>query len=178
MIPKVNDVADVEAVAASCGGRRLITVLETANGILEARMIARHPAVIGAIYGAIDLSADIGCSLDWEAHLYGRSHCALCFGAEGKLLMDTPYLDVKDPEGLKQTTRRAAKLGIHARSAIHPAQIAPIHEALAPSSEEIEKARRIVEAYDAAESGVALFEGKMIELPVIKSARQVLARGL
>ena len=176
MIPKVVDTGDVEAVRTSFGRDAIVTVLESARGILEAEHIADHPAVIAALYGAIDLAADIGCSLDWEAHLYGRSRCALAFGAAGKPVFDTPFLDVKDAEGLKEMTRRAARLGIHARSAIHPAQIAPIHEALAPSTEEIAHARRVVEAFEAAESGVALLDGKMIELPVIKSARRVLAR--
>lgn len=176
MIPKVNDEGDVEAVRTSFGRDAVITVLESARGILEAEHIADHPAVIAALYGAIDLAADIGCTLDWEAHLYGRSRCALAFGAAGKPVFDTPFLDVRDAEGLKEMTRRAARLGIHARSAIHPAQIAPIHEALAPSAEEIAHAKRVVEAFEAAESGVALLDGKMIELPVIKSARRVLAR--
>ncbi|MEM9234008.1 MAG: CoA ester lyase [Pseudomonadota bacterium] len=175
MVPKAVDPGDIEAVTASGGGHHVIPVLEAARGILCAKEIAEHPAVVAAIYGAIDLSADIGCSLDWEAHLYGRSHCALAFGAVQKVLFDTPYLDVKDPEGLKEMTRRASRLGIHARSAIHPAQIEPIHEALSPSAEAVEKARRIVEAFDAADGGVALLDGKMIELPVIKSARRVLA---
>ncbi|WP_370335168.1 CoA ester lyase [Parvularcula marina] len=176
MLPKVADLADIEAVIAAGCDLPIIVVLESANGVLEARAIAQHRSVIAAIYGAIDLSADIGCSLDWEAHLYGRSHCALCFGAEQKVLFDSPYLDVKDLDGLKEMTSRAARLGIHARSAIHPAQLAPIHEALSPSAEEVAEARRILEAFDAAKGGVALLDGKMIELPVIKSARRVLAR--
>lgn len=175
MVPKVSSPADVEAARASFGHDSVLAVLESARGVQMAECIADHPSVIAAIYGAIDLAADIGCTLDWEAHLYGRSRCALAFGAAGKVLFDTPYLDVKDPEGLKEWTKRAARLGIHARSAIHPAQIAPIHEALAPSTEEIARAQRIVAAFDAAEGGVALLDGKMIELPVIKSARRVLA---
>lgn len=176
MMPKVAGKQEVDTVHDVFGRERIITVLESARGIQAAEVIADHPAVIGAIYGAIDLAADIGCTLDWDAHLYGRSRCALAFGAARKVLFDVPYLDVKDTEGLKAATRRAATLGIHARTAIHPAQVPVIHEALAPSAEEVAEAKRVLEAFEAAKGGVVLLDGKMVELPVIKSARRVLAR--
>ncbi|MBB4659184.1 HpcH/HpaI aldolase/citrate lyase family protein [Parvularcula dongshanensis] len=175
MVPKPTGTGELDAVAAAYDAPMLIPVMETARAIQTAGAIADHPAVVAGVYGAIDLAADIGCTLDWEAQLYARSACALAFGAARKVLFDVPYLDVKDPEGLKAETRRAKTLGIHARAAIHPAQLGPIHEALAPTPDEVARAQRIVDAFEAAEGGVALLDGKMIELPVIKSARRVLA---
>jgi citrate lyase subunit beta/citryl-CoA lyase/(S)-citramalyl-CoA lyase len=175
MLPKPMALGDIDRLRNAFGGDRIILVMESARSLGLAEAMADHPAVIGGIYGAIDLAGEIGCDLSWEAHLYGRSRCAAAFGAAQKVLFDVPYLDVKDPEGLKEATRRAKTLGIHARAAIHPAQIAPIHEALAPSADELAKARRIIEAFDAAGEGVALLDGKMIELPVIKAARRTVA---
>lgn len=175
MVPKVTTTDELTKVQQAYGLNRVIPVLEQARALQRVDDIADHPGVIAAIYGAIDLAADIGCTLDWEAHLYGRSRCALAFGAARKVLFDVPYLDVKDPEGLKAETLRSKALGIHARSAIHPAQLGPIHEAYAPSTEEIAHAKRVVEAFEKAESGVATLDGKLIELPVIKSAQRVLA---
>jgi (S)-citramalyl-CoA lyase len=175
MVPKAASAEDMSTVAAAYGRNMLIPVLESARGIQRAAEIADHEAVTAGVYGAIDLSADIGCSLDWEAHLYGRSACALAFGAARKVLFDTPYLDVKDPEGLRRDTLRAKGLGLSARAAIHPAQLGPIHEALSPTAEEIAHAKEVVAAFDGAKDGVALLNGKLIELPVIKSARRVLA---
>ena len=175
MMPKPMALSDIDQVREAFGADRIIVVMETARAIGMAEAIADHQAVCGAIYGAIDLAGEIGCDLSWESHLYGRSRCAAAFGAARKVLFDVPYLDVKDPDGLKAETRRAKGLGIHARAAIHPAQLAPIHEALAPSAEELAHARRVVEAFEAAAGGVALLDGKMIELPVIKAARRKIA---
>ena len=175
MVPKPSGTDDLGAVHAAYPHPMLIPVLESARAVQQADAIADHPGVAGGVYGAIDLSADIGCDLSWEAHLYARSRCALAFGAARKVLFDVPYLDVDDPEGLKRETLRAKALGIPARAAIHPRQLGPIHEALAPTSEEVARAERVVAAFEAAGDGVALLDGKLIELPVIKSARRVLA---
>jgi citrate lyase beta subunit len=175
MVPKPSGTEALDEVHAAYGRDRVIPVLESARAVQRADEIADHPAVVAGVYGAIDLAADIGCSLDWEAQLYARSRCALAFGAARKVLFDVPYLDVADPEGLKAETLRSKALGIPARAAIHPAQLAPIHEALSPTEEEAARAARVVEAFDRAEGGVALLDGKLIELPVIKSARRVLA---
>ena len=175
MVPKPSGTHDLDAVAAAYPEPMLIPVLESARAIQNADAIADHPGVVAGIYGAIDLSADIGCELAWEPHLHARSRCALAFGAARKVLFDVPYLAVDDPDGLKRETLRAKALGIPARAAIHPAQLGPIHEALSPTPEEVAHAARVVEAFEAAENGLALLDGKLIELPVIKSARRTLA---
>lgn len=175
MVPKVAGAADVDRVRAAYGVDQIIPVLESARAMQRVDEIADHPAVSGALYGGIDLSADIGCDLSWDAHIYGRSRCAIAFGAARKTLFDMPYLDVTDAPGLQEDTTRAMSLGIHARSAIHPAQLAPIHAAYTPSAAAVAAATRIVDAFEAAKGGVALLDGKLIELPVIKSARRVLA---
>ena len=175
MMPKPMALCDIDALRDAYGHDRILVVMETARALGIAEAIADHPAVIGGIYGAIDLSGEIGCDLSWETHLYGRSRCVAAFAAAGKAFFDVPYLDVRDAEGLKAATRRARSIGIQARAAIHPAQLAPIHEALSPSAEEIAEAERVVAAFEAAGEGVALLDNKMIELPVIKRARRVLA---
>lgn len=175
MVPKPSGTADLDAVHTAYTDPMIIPVLESARAIQQVDAIADHPGVIAGVYGAIDLAADIGCDLSWEAQLYGRSRCALAFGAARKVLFDVPSLSVDDPEGLKAETVRAKALGIHARAAIHPKQLGPIHEALSPTPEDVARAKRIVDAFEAADTGVALLDGKMIELPVIKSARRVLA---
>ena len=175
MVPKPMSTDDLDAVADAYGRPGLVPVMESARAVQRADAIADHEAVVAGVYGAIDLSADIGCQLAWEPHLYARSRCALAFGAARKTLFDVPYLDVADPDGLRAETLRSKALGIPARAAIHPAQLGPIHAALSPTDEEVAHARRVVEAFDAAEDGLALLDGKLIELPVVKGARRVLA---
>ena len=177
MIPKVGDIEDIRAIdrALPDGMGPLFALIESAKGLVNCESIMAHDQVKYALYGAIDFAADIGCSPDWESHLYARSRMAAACAAFDVTLFDTPYIDVKDPEGLEATTRRARDLGIFARAAIHPAQIAPIHAALAPTDEEISHAKRVIEAFEAADGNVALLDGKLIEAPVIKAARRVLA---
>ena len=175
MVPKPMSTDDLDRVADAYGQARLVPVMESARAVQQADAIADHEAVVAGVYGAIDLSADIGCQLAWEPHLYARSRCALAFGAARKTLFDVPYLDVADPDGLRAETLRAKALGLSARAAIHPAQLGPIHEALSPTEAEVAHARRVVEAFEAAEDGLALLDGKLIELPVVKGARRVLA---
>ena len=177
MVPKPMSTDDLDRVADAYGRPGLVPVMESARAILRAEAIADHDAVAAGVYGAIDLSADIGCELAWEPHLHARSRCALAFGAARKTLFDVPYLDVDDPEGLRAETLRSKALGIPARAAIHPKQLRAIHEALSPTDEEVAHARRVVDAFEAAEDGLALLDGKLIELPVVKGARRVLALG-
>ena len=81
---------------------------------------------------------------------------------------------MKDLDDCEATTARAKSLGIHARSAIHPAQIERIHAALAPTPEEVLHAERVIEAYKAAKGNVVLLDGKFVEAPVVKKAQRVL----
>jgi len=99
--------------------------------LLNCAEILAHDEVKYALYGASDYAGDVGCGAAWENHLYARSKMVAACAAFDVTLFDTPYVDVRDPEGLKAATLKAKDLGIFARSAIHPAQIGPIHEALA-----------------------------------------------
>ena len=92
------------------------------------------------------------------------------------VLFDGPWIDIADTDGLFADVRRAKTLGLSARAAVHPTQIPVIHDALAPTEDELIQARRVVGAFEAADGGAALLDGKMIELPVIKAARRTLAR--
>ena len=82
---------------------------------------------------------------------------------------------MRDLDDCEATTRQAKALGIHARAAIHPAQIDRIHSALAPSEEEVAFAEKVIAADKAAGGNVALLDGKFIEAPVVKKAQRILA---
>lgn len=127
------------------------------------------------MFGAIDFAADIQSELSWEAHLYARSHMVACVAANGVNLFNSPYFDVKNLEGCKETTLRAKAIGFHSRSAINPAQIKPIHTALSPTDAEIAEAKNIIRAYEDANGNVVLLNGKFVEKPVIKKAYRILA---
>lgn len=177
MIPKVNTKADIEelnlALPLHLGA--FFVIIETAQGLLNCADIFSDERVQFAMFGAIDFAADIQSELSWDAHLYARSHIVACAAAHDVTLFDSPHFDVRNLEDCKETTLRAKAIGFHSRSAIHPAQIKPIHTALSPTDAEIVEAKNIIKAYEKADGNVVLLNGKFVEKPVIKKAYRILA---
>jgi len=177
MVPKAASGADIAGLAGELPRALgpLFVIIESAMGLVHADEIFAVPRVELGMYGAIDYAGDVDCDLSWETHLYARSKCVAAAAAFDVHLFDVPHIDVRNLDDCEATTRRAKALGIHARSAIHPAQIARIHAALTPSADEISYAERVIEAYQSAGGNVVLLDGKFIEAPVVKKARRVLA---
>ncbi|WP_017931793.1 HpcH/HpaI aldolase/citrate lyase family protein [Robiginitomaculum antarcticum] len=176
MIPKTvskSEIADLDDDLPNDLGP-FFAIIESAVGLLNAADIFSVGRVKLGMYGAVDYAGDVGCDLSWESHLYARSHCVAAAIAHDVQLFDVPHIDVRDLDDCEATTRKAKALGIYARSAIHPAQIARIHAALAPSKDEVSHAQRVIAAYQSAGGNVALLDGKFIEAPVVKAAQRVL----
>ena len=89
--------------------------------------------------------------------------------------IDVPYLDLDDMEGLKEAARLSRDLGFSGKGAIHPKQIPIINEAFTPSGDEISRAYKVIRAYEAAEGGITVVDGKLIEKPVIREAQRILS---
>ena len=179
MLPKVAGADEIRAVAAALarggGALPLIVQIETAAGLLAAADIAAaSPHVSAVFFGAIDLSADLGCAVEWEALLYARSRVVLAAGAAGVAALDSPFMDVPALGALADETSRVRRLGFTGKAAIHPTQVPVIQAAFAPSAAETAWARKIVAAYERQQGGVLLVDGQLIELPVVHSARRTL----
>ena len=179
MLPKVAGADEIRAVGAAlargAGALPLIVQIETAAGLLAAAEIAAaSPHVSAVFFGAIDLSADLGCAVEWEALLYARSRVVLAAGAAGVSALDSPFMDVPAVDALAEETGRVRRLGFTGKAAIHPTQVPVIQAAFAPSAAETAWARKIVAAYERQQGGVLLVEGQLIELPVVRSARRTL----
>lgn len=177
MVPKVAGIKQMNDLAAVLPPEfgTLFPIIESAQGFLNAAQILSHDRVDLALFGAVDYAADLDCTLDWDSLLMARSSLANIAAATGVQLFDVPHLAVRDLEDCEATTRAAKALGIHARAAIHPAQIAPIHAALSPDSEEIHQAEQVIAAYQKAGGNVALLGGKLIEAPLVRKAERILA---
>lgn len=179
MIPKIasrSEVNDLDDDLPNDLGA-LFPIIESAEGLLNAGPIMSNGRVTLALFGAVDYAADLDCTLGWDSLLMARSTLANAAAAYDVQLFDVPYINVKDLEGCEVTTRKAKDLGIHARAAIHPAQIAPIHAALTPNLDEITQAEAVIAAYQKADGNVALLDGKLIEAPLVKKAERILAIG-
>jgi citrate lyase subunit beta/citryl-CoA lyase len=190
LIPKVEDAEQVQGVEKSIGrisdecGRRdpvyLMPIIESARGVLKALEIAEASAAnVALAIGLEDYTADIGVprTLGGRESYFARSMIVQAARAAGIQAIDTVFSDVTDMEGLKASVREAKALGFDGKGCIHPRQIRPIHEAFAPTEEEIDKARRIVEAYELARAqglGVVALGSKMIDPPVVQRAQRTI----
>ena len=180
MLPKCDGPEEIRDVAGALRDALpdlpLIVMVETARGVAAAEAIAvATPTVSAVFFGAIDFAADVGCEVEWDAALYARSRVVVAAAVAGVSALDSPFMDVPDLEGLAAESRRTRGLGFNGKAAIHPRQVAVIQAAFSPSAEEVAWARRIVEAYDRNQGGVLLVDGKLIERPVIASAKRTLA---
>jgi len=156
----------------------ILAILETAVGVLEAGAIAALPRVVAVALGAEDLAADAGMrrteSNDEVA--YARGHIALAAAAAGKDAIDMISATLQDDRRLRREATEARNMGFAGKMCIHPSQVAVIHAAWTPSPQEIEWAQAVVHAgADLEGGGVAVVAGKMVDVPLLRQARRILA---
>ena len=192
LIPKCESpqqVQDVDAKIRRIQGERgqpvfLMPILESALGVLYAFEIATASVnVVALTIGLEDYTADIGTQRTEEGResFWARSHVVNAARAAGISPIDSVYSDVADEEGLRRSVLEAKGLGFEGKGCIHPSQIRVIHEAFAPSREEIDRATRIVAAFEDAEArglAVVALGSKMIDAPVVRRARRTVEHAL
>jgi citrate lyase beta subunit len=160
----------------------LYLMVETAKGVLAAPDLAVSTrGVSGLVFGAADYRESLRCGRHpEELELYfARSQIVHAARAAGIEAFDTPWFEYQDRSGLEKSAARARQMGFDGKTAIHPGQVEAINEAFSPTPEELERARKIVEAMEEAlENGryVATVEGEMVEALHLREARRTLAR--
>jgi citrate lyase subunit beta/citryl-CoA lyase len=175
MVEKVELEAGLEA-----GAIKLVPWVETARGVVHAYEIcSASPRVVAVAFGAEDYTNDMAIERteDGAELAYPRSAVCVAARAAGVQALDTPYVAFRDSEGLRRDALIARRLGFGGKFAIHPSQIDIINDAFAPTEAEIEHARRVVAAFEEAESsgsGSTSLDGKMIDVPVVRRARSLL----
>lgn len=160
----------------------LIALCETARGVHAAGEIAAHPQVVAMMWGAEDLVASLGGTSSRnpsgryrDVARYARSRVLLESGAFGKAAIDAVHIDLDDADGLAAEAADAAASGFRATACIHPQQVEIIRSAYRPDAGTVEWARAVVDAAET-ERGVFRFRGRMIDEPVLRHARAVIAR--
>jgi (S)-citramalyl-CoA lyase len=177
MVPKIDGVAEIADVRKRLGAAAapLIPIIETAQALDNAGDIARAVAPDGLLFfGAMDLSAELGCALEWEPLIYARGRIIQAAALGGIDAMDTPYADIADDAGAIAEAKLGRKFGFTGKAAIHPKHIAGIHAAFTPTEAEVNWARRVRDAWKASTGAVQL-DGKMIDRPVLRAAERMLA---
>ncbi|WAB80876.1 CoA ester lyase [Microcella daejeonensis] len=175
MLPKAVD-------ARSLDRWQVIALVETAAGVLAAESLAAQQGVVGLMWGAEDLIASLGGSSSRhvdgryrDAAVHARARVLLAAAARGIAAIDAVHLDIADVDGLAAEARDAAAQGFSASACIHPSQVAVIREAYRPSDEEVDAARALLAAAEG-RPGVFAHEGRMVDEPVLRHARRIVAR--
>jgi citrate lyase subunit beta/citryl-CoA lyase len=176
VVPKLERAEQLEAL----GERPTLAGIESALGVMDVRALLTGP-VVAAYFGAEDYVADLGGvrTKGSEEVLYARSRVALACRVAGVTALDQVVVDVRDDEAFRADARRGRALGFHGKLCVHPGQVALAHEAFTPSAEEVDRARRILGAAATAAAegrGAIVVDGEMIDEPMLRVARDVLAR--
>jgi (S)-citramalyl-CoA lyase len=180
MLPKVKSPEEIvlldDLLTSEGSALRLQVIIETNEGLEACYEIARaSPRIDALLFGAVDMSAELRVAPTWDALLYARSRLVHAAAAAGIDLIDVPFLDLNDMAGLTREATLAAALGMTGKGAIHPKQLPAITRAFTPDTEQIARARRIVEAFEQAGTGLVVVDGKLIEKPVLRSMYRILA---
>lgn len=180
MLPKVKSPGEVRAVDEMLDeyglATRLHVIIETNDGLEAAYEIARSSDRIEALFfGGVDMAADLRCRNDWESLLYGRSRVVHAAAGAGLDVVDVPYLDLDDLDGMRVEAERAAGLGFSGKGSIHPKQIPILNEVFSPDAAAVAYAEKVVAAFADADTGLVVVDGKLIEKPVLRTAHRILA---
>lgn len=193
MLPKTQSADHVRLVAEVLdeleaerglppGHTRLVPMIESAGAFLRAQEIAAADArVVALTLGAEDFALSVGMVPGAEGLFYPMQQIVIAARAADVMPLGIigTVADYKDLEAFRATARRSRHLGLMGAVAIHPAQIAILNAEFRPSSEEVQQARKVVAAFEAAaggNQGAIELGGKMVDIPVAERARRTLER--
>ncbi len=184
IVPKVETIDGLDTVAealdaAGFSELGVLAGLETALGVADARPLLAHPRVIAGYFGAEDFIADMGGvrTSDNQEVAFARSAVALAGRLAGVTVLDQVVADFRNDERFRREAADARAMGYGGKLCIHPGQVALANEAFVPSAEDVDRARRLLAAYESASAdGVAAidFEGQMVDEPLAAQARRVI----
>lgn len=177
MLPKAESAATVARLVAL--GLAVLPLVETAEGLAQLDTLARAPGVLRLALGHIDLQADLGLACGPDEAELAPARWALVL-ASRRAGLPTPLDGVstatREAAVVTQDTQRARRHGLGGKLCIHPAQVPLVHAALAPTPQQLDWARRVLFALEAAGGGAFQVDGQMVDAPVIALARQILAQ--
>ncbi len=180
MMPKVrtpDEVLMLDQLLSEAGhATRLHVIIETNEGLEAAFEIAKCSTRIDAMFfGGVDMAAELRCRNMFDSMIYARSRVVHASAAAGLDVIDVPFLDLDDPEGMRVEAEKVRDLGFAGKGSIHPKQIAALNAVFTPSDEQTARARRIIAEFEAADTGLVVIDGKLIEKPVLRDMYRIVA---
>ena len=177
MLPKVktpDEIAFIDDLLTDCGlDTDLHVIMETNEALESIYEIANASKRIVALYfGGVDMAAELRVPNEYKNLIYARSKLVHAGASVGVDVIDVPYLDLDDMDGMKKEAELVRDLGFNGKGSIHPKQINMLNEIFTPSKEEIVKAKRIVDQFNASNTGLVVIDGKLIEKPVLREMQR------
>ena len=177
MLPKVktpDEITFIDDLLTDCNlDTDLHVIMETNEALENIYDIAHSSKRIVALYfGGVDMAAELRVPNSFENLVYARSKLVHAGASVGVDVIDVPYLDLEDMNGMKKEAELVRNLGFTGKGSIHPKQINILNEVFTPSNYEITKAKKIIDQFNASDTGLVVIDGKLIEKPVLREMQR------
>ena len=177
MLPKVktpDEITFIDDLLSDCNlDTDLHVIMETNEALENIYDIAHSSKRIVALYfGGVDMAAELRVPNSYENLIYARSKLVHAGASVGVDVIDVPYLDLEDMNGMKKEAELVRNLGFTGKGSIHPKQINILNKVFTPSEEEITKAKKIIDQFNASDTGLVVIDGKLIEKPVLREMQR------
>ena len=177
MLPKVktpDEIKFIDDLLTDCNlDTDLHVIMETNEALQNIYEIAHASKRTVALYfGGVDMAAELRVDNKWENLLYARSKLVHAGASAGLDVIDVPYLDLENMDGMKKEAELVKNLGFTGKGSIHPKQIKILNEVFTPPQDEIVKAKKILEQFNNSNTGLVVIDGKLIEKPVLREMQR------
>ena len=177
MLPKVktpDEITFIDDLLTDCDlDTNLHVIMETNEALENIYDIAHSSKRIAALYfGGVDMAAELRVPNNYQNLIYARSKLDHAGASAGVDVIDVPYLDLEDMDGMKKEAELVRNLGFTGKGSIHPKQINILNEIFTPPKKEIDKARKIIDQFNASNTGLVVIDGKLIEKPVLREMQR------
>ncbi len=178
LVPKIKSPEELKILDNLFTEKKLNTkfhaIIETNSGLEKANEIATSTDRLEALFfGAVDMSAELRCQNSWNNLLYARSKVVHAAASRHLDVIDVPFLDLDNLKKMKEEATHSKDLGFTGKGAIHPKQIKILNNVFTPTLKEVKKAKKIISLFEKSSSGLVLYEGKLIEKPVLREMYRV-----
>ena len=177
MLPKVktpDEITFIDDLLTDCALDTDLHVIMETNEALESIYEIAHASkrIVALYFGGVDMAAELRVPNEYKNLLYARSKLVHAGASVGIDVIDVPYLDLEDMDGMKKEAEHVRDLGFTGKGSIHPKQINMLNEIFTPSKEEIIKAKKIVDQFNESDTGLVVIDGKLIEKPVLREMQR------
>ena len=177
MLPKVktpDEISFIDDLLTDCNLDTDLHVIMETNEALENIYDIAHASkrIVALYFGGVDMAAELRVPNSYENLIYARSKLVHAGASVGIDVIDVPYLDLEDMDGMKKEAELVRNLGFTGKGSIHPKQINILNEVFTPSKKEIIKAKRIIDQFNASDTGLVVIDGKLIEKPVLREMKR------